>query len=96
MKTPLTFYRQFSNDQSMTAEDRIIEQKKRLEKIKRWPGRVEKLRIRRKKPMSEAEFCEKHQIQPAWFNRLKNGGGEPFPSKTSVERIEKALKAEGV
>lgn len=68
----------------------------RLAKILRWPQRVEKLRLRRKNPMSEAEFCGKHNIQQAWFNRLKNGRGEPFPSKKSVERIEKALKQEGV
>ena len=78
----------------MSAEDKITEQQNRLKKINRWPARIDKLRKRKKNPMSESEFCDKHKFHKAWFNRAKNGG--LFPRPKAVLKVEKALKAEGV
>lgn len=78
----------------MTVEEKIQEQCDRLDKVRRWPARIEKLRKRKKNPLKEAEFCRKHKLHPAGFNRNKKGAS--FPTAKTVERVEKALKAEGV
>lgn len=73
---------------------RITEQTERLKKVKSWGARISKLVNRKKNPMSEAAFCEKYGFHTAEFNRHKNG--VTFPRKKAVERVEQALKKEGV
>lgn len=59
-----------------------------------WRKRLEKLASRKKKPMSEAEFCRVHGFNPAHFNRNKNL--LKVPNQKTVDAVEKALKSEGV
>ena len=82
----------------MTPEEKIAEQVARLKKIKKWPARLNKLRSRKKNPMQEAEFCRKHGLPIANFNRNKKSPqtGASFPTAETVERVEKAFEAEGV
>lgn len=78
----------------MRVDDEIAELQERLKKVKLWPARIEKLRKRKNNPMSEAEFCRRHKLDPATFNRNKNL--IDFPRAKTVLKIEKALKSEGV
>lgn len=78
----------------MTVDEKIKEQSERLEKVLRWPSRIKKLRHRKKNPMKESEFCRKHKLHTASFNRQKNGVS--FPVAKTVARVEAAFAKEGV
>ncbi len=82
----------------MTVENQIKELEARLEQVKKWPARVAKLPLKKTKPLSESQFCEKYGFDKASFNRNKHSGetGKHFPTKRTYERIMKALKKEGV
>lgn len=79
---------------NMTAEKKLSDLKDRVKKAKAWGKRITKLQKRKKSPISEAEFCRRHDIQQATFNRHKNGVSTP--SAKTLEKIEKALECEGV
>ncbi len=74
--------------------DRIEEMHKKIEAIKKWSKRLEKLRLRKKDPLSERQFCEKYGMSVAGFNRIKNG--IYIPQKANFNKIEAAFKAERV
>jgi len=63
-------------------------------KIMKWPARLKKLAGRAENPLSERQFCLKHDIPLHGFNRIKNLHNEPRQKK--VDQIEAALAAEGV
>lgn len=63
-------------------------------KIMKWPARLKRLAARKVDPLSERQFCLKHEIPYFGFNRIKNQHTEPRPKK--VEQVEAALAAEGV
>jgi len=65
-----------------------------LERVKKWAARIDKLAKRKKNPLKEAEFCRKHKLQIAGFNRSKNGVS--FPSPKTIAKVEAAFKAEKV
>lgn len=48
--------------------------------------------------MSESQFCEKHGFHKASFNRNKKSPetGKDFPTRRTVEKVEKAFKKERV
>lgn len=78
----------------MTQEEKIKEMQDRLQKVRSWDRRLERLANRRKNPMSQADFCRKYGFHPAGLSRRKNG--KEFPTPETVEQIERALKKEGV
>ncbi len=80
----------------LDTNNQIQEQKQRLEKMKRWAKRLEKLKTRKKDPLSALAFCRKHNIEPSHFNRQKNLLVEHVASKTTVDWVEKAFEKEGV
>lgn len=90
----IDFYTTIRNYLNMTPEQKIKQQQDRLKKVKAWTARIEKLRKRKKNAMSEAQFCRKYGIHPSGFNRNKKGVS--FPTQKTVDRIEEALKSEGV
>lgn len=82
------------NYQYMEQINKIDEQEKRVKGVKSWSRRIDRLKQRNKEPMTEAKFCKKYGFTIEVFNRNKNGIA--FPSKKRFEKIEEALKAEGV
>jgi len=77
-------------------QQKMYEQNERVKKVRSWSARIKRLTSRKRKPMTEVDFCVKHGINNVWFNRLKNGKTSFIPSKKSVDKIEAALKSEGV
>lgn len=63
-------------------------------KIIKWPLRLKKLAERKDDPLSERQFCIKHEIPVFGFNKIKNQHIEPRPKK--VDQIESAFAKEGV
>lgn len=72
--------------------DPLEQVKTRKEKVSKWRPRLDKLK--RKKNMTEQEFCEKHNIRPDWLSRAKNQN--PLPYDRKINQVEKALEDEGV
>jgi hypothetical protein len=80
----------------MTTEEKIQEQRRRIKTAKTWGKRIDKLKDRGERSLTEADFCKKYGFNKAHFNRQKNCKSDFIPSKKTVERVEKALKDEGV
>jgi len=84
----------------MNLEEKIKKRAKddleKVAKIKKWPSRITKLGTRKTARMSERQFCLKHGINAARFNRIKNLKDDFLPADTIMDAIEAALTAEGV
>jgi hypothetical protein len=78
----------------MSAEHRLQQEKERLEAVARWAERIETLKNRPLNPMSEKEFCDKHGLDAAAFNRRKKG--HIAVREKTFRLTENALAAEGV
>jgi hypothetical protein len=74
-----------------TLENRLKTEYKRkfhrIEEIKKWPDRLAKLE-------SEAAFCDKYHLSKGQFNKTKNL--LRMPSQKYFDKVEKALRKEGV
>lgn len=81
-------------DQKIKAKAKADREK--IEKIKKWDARIKKLATRKIEPLSEAQFCRKHQITHGRFNRMKNLKDNNLPSDRLINEIENAFKNEGV
>ena len=78
----------------MIVDERMKQKLANLERVKKWAARINALANRKKNPMKEAEFCRKHKLQIAGFNRNKNG--ICFPNQKTIAKVEAAFKAEKV
>ena len=78
----------------MTVDEKIEEQQSRLDKIRLWEKRISILRNRKKNPLTEAAFCRKYNLPIASFNKNKNC--IRLAKQETVDRVEAALKSEGV
>lgn len=75
---------------------KMAKQEQALSMIKRWSERVEKIKSREEAPLSEAAFCNKYDIHIGRFNQIKNGKATSLPSLKIIDKVENALKSEGV
>lgn len=80
-------------------EQKIKDEAKRklalVKEVGKWPSMLEKLEARAE-TLREAEFCRKHGINHARFNRLKNGKESSLPSEKFFDKVRAAFKAEGL
>lgn len=65
----------------------------RIREIEKWPQRLKRLESK-DNPLSAAAFCEKYGLSKWQFNRVKNLA--KMPSQEYFEKVEKALRKEGV
>lgn len=67
-------------------------------KVSKWEARLDNLATRKKNPMSELAFCEKHGFHRAGLNRNKKSvaTGKNFPTEKTILKVEAALKKERV
>jgi len=87
----------------MTDEEKIKALEAMRVSIEKWAFRL--LKLKKKKGITELEFCKKHKLHYNNFNRLKNKGPIKNPSqpvrsydmtKPKFDLVEKALSDEGV
>jgi len=82
----------------MKAKNPLEELASRIEEVRGWQPKLDKLAVRKKNPLSESAFCEKRGFHKAAFNRQKKSPetGENIPTPKTVLAVRKAFKAEGV
>jgi hypothetical protein len=75
-------------------KEKLTPVEKRIAIARTWAARIKKMTDRKKNPKSEAEFCRDNGFDFGLFNRNKNL--RVVPTQRTVDRIEKALKKEGI
>ena len=84
----------------MEIEEQIManaaEQIKKLQMVRKWSARIQKLRDRKQDPLTEVDFCNKYGIHASSFNRHKNLNDDKLPSVKFFEAVENAMKVENV
>ena len=81
----------------MTREQKIQAQADRIKAVKKWPARLKKLILLKKKSgivYSEAKFCKDYGFSSSRFNKGKNL--ESIPTEETVQKVEAALAKEGL
>lgn len=76
-------------------KDRAKDEIKRLKTAQKWQRRCDKLKKRKKDPLNEQEFCQRHGISYTRFNRNK-GDVQAIPTWDKIKQVEAAFSAEGV
>lgn len=81
--------------------DEIVKEQNRknlekLARVKLWAKRMNKISSRKVDPLKEIEFCDRHDINRANFNRFKTGTAGKLPGDKFESKVEDAFAAEGV
>ncbi len=82
----------------MTLDEKLKEVADLHKKVEKWDERLTRLATRKKNPLTETAFCDKHGFHKAGLNRNKKSveSGKNFPTKKTIEKVEAALKKERV
>lgn len=75
-------------------DDPVADLMQRKQLVTRWRLRLDRLKKRKRNPKSIPKFCDDHKIRLDWLSRAMKC--KPLPLHRMINKVEKALKDEGV